>query len=79
MRLAVRYDICIGTGDDLDLSRTGNSYTKNGPFPTLETFSLEIRSLPLATASPGRLRHPPAGFKSRFPFLKLQDVFDDAV
>ncbi|HUI21894.1 MAG TPA: hypothetical protein VLZ74_12730 [Methylocella sp.] len=29
-------------GDDLDLSCSGNSYTKDGPFPTLETFSLKI-------------------------------------
>jgi hypothetical protein len=28
--------------DDLDLSCAGNSYTKDGPFPTPETFSFKI-------------------------------------
>jgi hypothetical protein len=34
---------CASAGaDDLNLSCTGNSYTKDGPFPTPETFSLKI-------------------------------------
>ncbi len=28
--------------DDLDLVCTGNSYQKDGPFPTVETFSVKI-------------------------------------
>jgi len=34
----------LGDLEDLSLTCTGNSYTKDGPFPTPETYSLEVTS-----------------------------------
>jgi hypothetical protein len=34
--------LAMAGGDDLNLSCTGNSYTKDGPFPNPETFSVKI-------------------------------------
>jgi hypothetical protein len=47
---------CASAGaDDLDLFCTGNSYTKDGPFPTLETFSLKITGTKPVTVMIGQI------------------------
>jgi Protein of unknown function (DUF1236) len=44
----------LAGGDDLDLVCTGNSYQKDGPFPTVETFSVKIAGTkPVMIGQPG--------------------------
>ncbi|QBR72182.1 hypothetical protein CU048_13900 [Beijerinckiaceae bacterium] len=49
---------CLGAAmdaraeDDLDLTCSGNSYKKDGPFPTPETFSLKIAGTNSVTIGP---------------------------
>lgn len=44
----------LAGGDDLDLVCTGNSYQKDGPFPTVETFSVKIAGMnPVMIGQPG--------------------------
>src|SRR5262245_3355664 len=44
----------LAAGDDLNLTCSGNNYTKNGPFPTAETLSLKIAPRkPVIITQPG--------------------------
>jgi hypothetical protein len=44
----------LAGGDNLDLVCTGNSYQKDGPFPTVETFSVKIAGTkPVMIGQPG--------------------------
>lgn len=44
----------LAGGDDLDLTCTGNSYKKDGPFPVPETFSVKIAGTkPVMVGQPG--------------------------
>lgn len=54
MWLAKLHDFCLGRRGRSHVVCTGNSYKEDGPFPTVETFSLKIEGKkPVMIGGPG--------------------------